>query len=735
MALRIIQDMGASLLIEKDDGTQIVVPRATYESLMGQEVPMETPSIADLPIIAPTTEPILPTEPSLLEASTIAPPPISGELAGGPLALRQEEISISPEPILEEPPKPLEVELPPVPVVPEEPPISGEPPTREEERIGIRERQAESIRAREELTEVEREEAAELLAIKEEKVKVLAEKDVQYQEDIEEAQAKTVRLTEERTKRADDYRKAEVNPDRWWDSKSTAGKIMSGIGVALAGLGMAMKGRGGENPGLDIINNAIEQDLQLQLKKIERMGKDVEHAKGILADQLKLTGNIDSAYASATKIARDSYADRIDQASAQSKNESVRIEGAQAAIQLRADAAADLRKSVDAEIAAEYAEKAQRRAEAALGLQRRGMRLREKQFDYAKEQKELDRQLKAGEAPGFGTYQDPATGEIVGNYAHDDKEANRAHGKLAVGRTQMGKDINALKKMAVKCKVSYGGPLSDDFLATKCGKTMDIRYGLMITKWKNAISGAAVGEEESKRLENIMPGKETLTSADPSIAWDEILLRLSEEEIGNDNSSLLGGANEERIRSKYITPTSKEEFEKYLTSEALSKIAQKEAPPGVDSEVNHRERLAAVDEFFEYSETEEASTEQVKVLNDLALEQMKSTRELYSIKVTAMKEAGISITGVSKKDAAAILKAKKDGKITDEEADSLLKLNEKHRQEALVTARIASNYKRIKPFVKGTLIKQIKRQEKKKRKKQEESESKIGSLLKGWKGK
>lgn len=53
-----------------------------------------------------------------------------------------------------------------------------------------------------------------------------------------------------------------MDPDRFWASRSTAQKVSGLIGIALGGF--LQGARGGSNPGLDIINQAIDRDIDAQ---------------------------------------------------------------------------------------------------------------------------------------------------------------------------------------------------------------------------------------------------------------------------------------------------------------------------------------------------------------------------------------------------------------------------------------------------------------------------------------
>lgn len=64
---------------------------------------------------------------------------------------------------------------------------------------------------------------------------------------------------------------AKINPNRYWEEKSTGSKIAASIGIALGAIGAAVAG--GENQALKIINNAIDRDIEAQ-KNNYTMGRN-----------------------------------------------------------------------------------------------------------------------------------------------------------------------------------------------------------------------------------------------------------------------------------------------------------------------------------------------------------------------------------------------------------------------------------------------------------------------------
>lgn len=53
-----------------------------------------------------------------------------------------------------------------------------------------------------------------------------------------------------------------IDPDRYWNNKSTASKILAGISVGLGGIAAGYNG--GKNPAMDYFNNAINNDIDAQ---------------------------------------------------------------------------------------------------------------------------------------------------------------------------------------------------------------------------------------------------------------------------------------------------------------------------------------------------------------------------------------------------------------------------------------------------------------------------------------
>ena len=68
----------------------------------------------------------------------------------------------------------------------------------------------------------------------------------------------------------------EPDPDRWWHTRSTAGKISAGVGLLLGAIGQGLSRHGeGQNTALQVIHGAIGQDIDAQKETIANNWKAI----------------------------------------------------------------------------------------------------------------------------------------------------------------------------------------------------------------------------------------------------------------------------------------------------------------------------------------------------------------------------------------------------------------------------------------------------------------------------
>lgn len=121
-----------------------------------------------------------------------------------------------------------------------------------------------------------------------EKQRVQLEQNAKIRQDAAvKAQAATEQLATDAVKLAN----TEVDPDRWWHSRSTGQKI-AGYIAAIVG-GFAANNNGGRNIGLEAINREIDTDIDAQKANIANRRQGLDLRRGLIADQ---TGAANDAY-------------------------------------------------------------------------------------------------------------------------------------------------------------------------------------------------------------------------------------------------------------------------------------------------------------------------------------------------------------------------------------------------------------------------------------------------------
>lgn len=661
MAIQVLKDMGDQVLIEKD-GIRSVVSRAVLEQLQASDTSQAANRNAPPPTgtITPVGAPSKPT-------GTVTP------------------VSNAPAPVQE---KPDAISSPDggVSITPKPPEVSGKSMTREDYNKSVRQGQLNEQGIAERQRDLDLKLAEEEKLAKEESAKIMGDLDAKRQEERLTEQETRQRLFDEKKAAVEEYANTEIKYAR----PSTATIILAGI----ASIAQVKSKRGGENVGVSMINDAIEKDLNLQIANLNKQEKTISQRGGLINDFKQLGDDNEAAYAKAMAASKNKAARDIKLIAARSADEAAKIKYLTAAEKLRKEADAILMQNAADEASEKRADKELRIKSYSARTGRMGAELDRDKFNYAKEENERNRRHVGNARPeddrGFGSYQDPYSSDVLGYYAHDDKEANRNHRASSQVRAQMAKDLNELKKMAAACGVSYGGPLSKSFLSSKCGREMETRYGQMHAAWVQSISGASVGEEEQKRLSAVLPGRETWTTADPSAAWDETLRRLTEQQDGADNTMLVKGT--EGNKDRYQSPVGKEEYSKYINEEAIEQATQHGSSPGVSPEANHKQRMDAIDNIYDYniSSKGQASEAFQQVFED----QVKYTWQLNNEIKGSMSGLGLSFSGKFSNDVAEVKRAVKSGKISASDGEALMnKLSERNREEDIMKKLITKKNK------------------------------------------
>lgn len=128
-------------------------------------------------------------------------------------------------------------------------------------------------------------------------IEAAAEKEGQDRAELERARLERQRAQSVMTKSQNDldaankaYQAASIDPNRFYKNRSSAENVMSAIGVALGAFGASMTHS--PNFALDIINKAVDNDIEAQKAEIAKKGQG---ANNMLAKLKEATGSYDSA--------------------------------------------------------------------------------------------------------------------------------------------------------------------------------------------------------------------------------------------------------------------------------------------------------------------------------------------------------------------------------------------------------------------------------------------------------
>lgn len=86
-----------------------------------------------------------------------------------------------------------------------------------------------------------------------------------------------------------------IDPNHFWNSRTTGQKVMAAIALALGGIGGGISGKGG-NVGFDIINHAIDRDIEAQKSNLAQKNQAVQNQTGLYNMMRQRFGDERQAY-------------------------------------------------------------------------------------------------------------------------------------------------------------------------------------------------------------------------------------------------------------------------------------------------------------------------------------------------------------------------------------------------------------------------------------------------------
>lgn len=179
-----------------------------------------------------------------------------------------------------------------------------------------------------------------------EKAQILADRDVDLQRqqmDVEKVQKdrekKLGELQTQHSKLVQAEADYKVDRGRMWANKGTGSKVLAGIAVAMTALGDALQGKSGPNLALQIITDAIDDDVNDQVREFEQLGTKVNRARSSLDSYMKETGDMVASKQMLQAQRRLQAADMLESSAARFENPKAKLNAMNNAAMLRANAA------------------------------------------------------------------------------------------------------------------------------------------------------------------------------------------------------------------------------------------------------------------------------------------------------------------------------------------------------------------------------------------------------------
>lgn len=117
---------------------------------------------------------------------------------------------------------------------------------------------------------------------------------------------------------------AKIDPGRFWAERTTGQKVAIAIGIALSSFGSILSGGKQPNYALDIIDKAIDRDLDAQKADIDRLGMRVNIQQNLIAQTRAIAQDDQAAYAAAKAMALDRVSEQLDLATLRYKDETTK---------------------------------------------------------------------------------------------------------------------------------------------------------------------------------------------------------------------------------------------------------------------------------------------------------------------------------------------------------------------------------------------------------------------------
>lgn len=126
-----------------------------------------------------------------------------------------------------------------------------------------------------------------------------------------------------------------VNSGRFYQNMGTGDKVLAAISVALGGFASAMQGQPGQNAALNIIDKAVQRDIDEQIKNLDNSRQVTALKDQDLARLIQITGSKQAARDALMAKKYETLAAELDAKAAKTPNQVIQARASEIANQLR----------------------------------------------------------------------------------------------------------------------------------------------------------------------------------------------------------------------------------------------------------------------------------------------------------------------------------------------------------------------------------------------------------------
>ena len=186
-----------------------------------------------------------------------------------------------------------------------------------------------------------------------------------------------------------------IDEGRKWRNASTGSKVLAGIGVAMTALGDALQYKSGPNLAIQMIQQAIRDDVDAQVRERENLGKVVDRRRNSIDQYRQMTGDLREA--ANLKIAEEykRAADQMEMTAQKFADPKAKLQAAQNAAVLRGEAAKLSAGAAESAFNRETTRQQLANSRAQIGLGYANLKENRRQFDQGFEQRKNELLLQA----------------------------------------------------------------------------------------------------------------------------------------------------------------------------------------------------------------------------------------------------------------------------------------------------------------------------------------------------